>query len=1559
MGCGGSKGTDATDPPSDRATPVTVTQSDRGTPVTVTQEISRQNTEISVHVSVVRENTRQKTEVQLTNTYEDKYKTEYDANDPSTYPPPAPPRGKKAEVFDQQEFSSIDDMVKQAPDDVRESYEALTNFLCGCGRLDYLVVRAIFVWIGSQDLNTISWNEPEGDTPIWFLCQIKNRKSSKVKFFETLCRKCHIPCVTIKGYSKAANYTVGDDMDPNEVNGSWNAVYVDSGDDSHHHDWRFVHIFWGTQAVVGFDTGKWTLVEKDGEKKNQKGEQSQGKAVFQINDFWFFTDPEAMIYRHLPEEDSQAWQLLASPLSFEEFVAQPYLRDRFFDLNLSIERGSKCRITTENGKAEAVISIPKGKSKSIVFQYELFSCSGGTGTLDRFVAPEIRQDTDQYVIPMRFTTAGDYKLDIYAKEIGVYRFFKWATCYRIICPEPVPKENVVDNQPYPLKPQNGYFGPGFHVNDLGISAETHKRGVVDADTGEVEIRFKTKPETGVQMVQPRLVSNQVHSAVLQDFVEHKKEANEDVYTVRVPEKGEYALELFAQQGNKDQSTQTNVCNYLLRCNDENLQATPFKNVSKHMAKLEEASSVGVDPISQGHQWKYIKTSDGNLTLRFKNEHGANLRCRLRMEKSNTEEGTIIDSDILQSYMKTTSEGKEDSVQLRLPQSGEYILEIDAENHGEWIKTFEYHIESAGNDKDSTDEQASIFPFHLEKGLGPTRLSEKVGVHLLYPKSGKIKTLDEIADIWVQTSEARGDVSLEYTFCMLTNDNKSTDKKKRDIRSSIVVEKKPDGNYILRANLPECGKYELKLFAKQGDCNILVHVASVRIIREAVDKVKKPLLISHHCTCVHDKTRVQLELKAKTSVQDALLSTSRPPMRIMCVIDASGSMHGNYGKENISKLEKMKTFAQVLVDYMDEVDYLGVVVFGNESHLTLGFTRMASEVKENVKETIRSIQLMGSTNLSAGLFEAIEQYRKLPLKCFDDKIVLFTDGGANCGITTSQQLIPELRDRFSAMGKESGLGEDYTIQIAAFSTGGFMPTLMYELGQAFSSETFYFMDENTLLELNMMKTVLLQQTAVARHVKVVAQALNGVVFDRTEMPQLAESPSLTTRQDDYISEHFIHTISGELSKHVLYTLLLPDDHSKTLPNKDVLEINVSYQSEFGLIQERILVPYKELPHSVEQSKEAALVTFTQQETRLQAKTAILQAAKFIASLRYADSKEALENVLQTIGDIRTMIAQYISRTGTHKIDQYNEPVLWYIQHCLLMLKQDETVQSSADKWGNLVSYGASLDREVPTTLDFISEEHQLFRPTGIEEKLEDVSEQIDDMKYGEYKDIYRKLERAIHEKKPGLKRKMLKEAINEAEENNVPDNGLIESAKEELKYSQYHKEFRDAIKARDQNHLRQLLQDVADFPEHLQNRLRPDIEEAEALVGQKRKKLRHKMLDMNYRLITELHTYREPPIAIHYTMAAAYVLLGEDIEELRDWAFVQALLRRTGQQSTLFRATKLDINKVSISQAEESEDILNNYVGTLDEVRDQSAGAARFFHWAREVIHSVKDLHQNE
>ncbi|XP_013402740.1 uncharacterized protein LOC106168276 [Lingula anatina] len=1516
MGCGGSKVTDGTDPPSDRGTP------------------------------------REHTEIQLIN--EDEYQYEFDANDPSTYPPPAPPRGKKAEVFDQQEFSSIDDMVEQAPDDVRKSYEALTSFLCGCGRLDYLVVRAIFLWIGSQDMNTISWNEPEGDTPIWFLCQIKNRKSSKVKFFEKLCRKCNIPCVTIKGYSKGTNYTIGDDMDPNEVSGSWNAVYVKGGKERHRHDWRFVHIFWGTQAVAGFDTGKWTLVEKDGEKTNQKGEQSQGQDVFEIDDFWFFTDPEVMIYRHLPEEDSRAWQLLASPLSFQQFVAQPYLLDCFFNLNLSIKRGSKCRITTEKGKAEAVISIPKGKSKNIMFQYELFSCSRGTGTLDRFVAPEIRQDTDQYVIPMRFTTVGDFKLEISAAQIGVSPFFRWAAIYRIICPEPVPKENVVDNQPYPLKPQNGYFGPGFHANDLGISAETHKRGVVDADTGEIEIRFKSKPETGVQMVQPRLVSNQVHSAVLQDFVEHKKEANEDVYTVRVPEKGEYALELFAQRGNSNRAVQTNVCNYLLRCNNENLQVAPFKNVSKHVAKLEEASSVGVNPISQGHQWKYIKTSDGNLTLRFKNEHGATLRCRLRMEKSNTEEGTIIDSDILRSYLKTTSEGKEDSVQLRLPQSGEYILEIEAENHGEWKKTFEYHIESAGNDKDSTDEQASIFPFHLEKGLGPTRHSEKVGVHLLYPKSGEIKTLDEIADIWVQTSEPS---SVEYTFCMLTNGSKITDKKNKDMRSNLVVEKKPDGNYILKATLPECGKYELNLFARQGACNVLAHVGSVRITREAVDKVNKPLSISHHCICVHDKTSVQLELKAKTSVQEALLSTSRPPMRIMCVIDASGSMLGNYGNENISKLDKMKTFAQVLVDYMDEVDYLGVVVFGNESHLTLGFTRMASEVKEKVKETIRNIPLKGQTNLSAGLFEAIEQYRRLPLKCFDDKIVLFTDGGANCGITTSQQLIPELRNRFSAMGKESGLREDYTIQIAAFSTGGFMPTLMYDLGQAFSSETFYFMDENTILELNMMKTVLLQQTAVARHVKVVAQALNGVVFDRTEMPQLAASPSLTTRQ---VSEQFIHTISAELSKHVLYTLLLPDDHSKTLPNKDVLEINVSYQSESGLIKEKLQVPYKELPHSVEQSKEAALVTFTQQEARLQAKAAILQAADFISSLRYTDSKDALEKGLQSIEDKREMIAPYISRAGTHKIDKYNEPMLWYIQHSLSMLKQDETVQSFADKWGNLVSYGASLDREVPTTLDFISEEYQLFRPTGIEEKLEDISEHIDDMKYGEYKDIYRKLKKAIREEKPGRKRKMLKEAINEAEENNVPDNGLIKAAKEELEYSEYHKAFRDSIKARDKIRLRQLLQDVVDLPEQIQNRLRPDIEEAEALAGEKKKKRRHKMLDMNFRLITELHKYQRPPVAIHYTMAAAYVLLGEDFEDLRDWAFVQALLRKTGQNSTLFRAKKLDINNVSITQAEFCEkEILNVYVGTIDEVRDQSAGAARFFYWAREVIHDVKDLKQKE
>lgn len=74
------------------------------------------------------------------------------------------------------------------------------------------------------------------------------------------------------------------------------------------------------------------------------------------------------------------------------------------------------------------------------------------------------------------------------------------------------------------------------------------------------------------------------------------------------------------------------------------------------------------------------------------------------------------------------------------------------------------------------------------------------------------------------------------------------------------------------------------------------------------------------------------------------------------------------------------------------------------------------------------------------------------------MLLFTDGMANEGLTDSAELIREIRKRVRTLKEECHFENDYTMKFATLGTGGFLPEVIYDISQAFSSDAFYFLDD---------------------------------------------------------------------------------------------------------------------------------------------------------------------------------------------------------------------------------------------------------------------------------------------------------------------------------------------------------------------------------------------------------------------------------------------------------------------------------------------------------------------
>ena len=74
--------------------------------------------------------------------------------------------------------------------------------------------------------------------------------------------------------------------------------------------WRFVDPHWGSQFVINSvdNNGDWKMIRPDGEETEQQEEQ----IGYNCDDFYFLTDPVALVYTHLTLDPRL--QVICTPL---------------------------------------------------------------------------------------------------------------------------------------------------------------------------------------------------------------------------------------------------------------------------------------------------------------------------------------------------------------------------------------------------------------------------------------------------------------------------------------------------------------------------------------------------------------------------------------------------------------------------------------------------------------------------------------------------------------------------------------------------------------------------------------------------------------------------------------------------------------------------------------------------------------------------------------------------------------------------------------------------------------------------------------------------------------------------------------------------------------------------------------------------------------------------------------------------------------------------------------------------------------------------------------------
>jgi hypothetical protein len=250
-----------------------------------------------------------------------------------------------------------------------------------------------------------------------------------------------------------------------------------------------IDIFWSSEnsAREVRTFLQWELIkDSSGDTVDQTAETLGRHKKF--NEDYFLTSPEEFVFSHLPER--QEWQLLARPVTTDEFEKMAYLLPAFFRFGWQLDSHKTCVVRGEKGEATISFIQPDGANYDYEYRLwlqkndEIMSAYFNNVALKRYV---LLQSVDNALqCKINFPSPAKFKLQLYCLDTKKSERIHDLACELLLTSDR-PKPGV---RPYPEKRRNEW-GPGYALEAAGLQPVNHKNGVVICDNGDLEMTFLT------------------------------------------------------------------------------------------------------------------------------------------------------------------------------------------------------------------------------------------------------------------------------------------------------------------------------------------------------------------------------------------------------------------------------------------------------------------------------------------------------------------------------------------------------------------------------------------------------------------------------------------------------------------------------------------------------------------------------------------------------------------------------------------------------------------------------------------------------------------------------------------------------------------------------------------------------------------------------------------------------------------------------------------------------------------------------------------------------------